>query len=96
MNDDEIHRRQDRQIERLIQRLEENSDFLSNTTKNSIKNKVDKFHKDVKIKLKEKHVVILTEVNYLKWKSSILADLATHVTITTTHLNSSAVNALTE
>ncbi|KGY14607.1 hypothetical protein PABG_12475 [Paracoccidioides brasiliensis Pb03] len=58
--------RQDRQIKKLIQRLEKNSDFLSNTTKNFIKDKVDEFHKDVKIKLKEMHTVILTEVNYLK------------------------------
>ncbi|ODH12535.1 hypothetical protein ACO22_08169 [Paracoccidioides brasiliensis] len=29
-------------------------------------NKVDEFCKDAKIKLKEKYVVILTEVNYLK------------------------------
>ncbi|EEH43007.2 uncharacterized protein PADG_07827 [Paracoccidioides brasiliensis Pb18] len=52
----------------------ENSDSLSNTTKDPIKDKVDEFCKDAKIKLEEKHIVILTEVNYLEWKSSILAD----------------------
>ncbi|KMW66932.1 hypothetical protein BDDG_11799 [Blastomyces dermatitidis ATCC 18188] len=54
----------------LIQKLESNSSSLSTT-----QDPISEYQKDAKAKLEGKHVIILNRsVNYLEWKSSILAD----------------------
>ncbi|OJD26307.1 hypothetical protein ACJ73_02309 [Blastomyces percursus] len=63
----EYMERQDRRMEALIQKLGDNSTSLSHDP-------VNEFRKDAKIKLEGKHAVILDGINYLEWKSSILAD----------------------
>ncbi|KAG5303745.1 hypothetical protein I7I50_10609 [Histoplasma capsulatum G186AR] len=63
-------RRQNEQMKMFIKKLS-----LSSTAGDSIKNEIDEFCKNAKVKLKGRHAVVLTESNnYLKWKSSILAD----------------------
>ncbi|OJD09402.1 hypothetical protein ACJ73_10348, partial [Blastomyces percursus] len=65
----EYMERQDRRMEALIQKLGDNSTSLSNT-----RDPIDEFRRDAKTKLEGKHAIILTGINYLEWKSSILAD----------------------
>ncbi|OJD22178.1 hypothetical protein ACJ73_06476 [Blastomyces percursus] len=65
----EYMERQDRRTEALIQKLGDNSTSLSNT-----QDPIDEFRRDAKSKLEGKHAIILTGINYLEWKSSILAD----------------------
>ncbi|KMW69691.1 hypothetical protein, variant [Blastomyces dermatitidis ATCC 18188] len=62
--------KQDKRMEMLIQKLGSNSSSLSTT-----QDPISEYRKDAKAKLEGKHVIILNgSVNYLEWKSSILAD----------------------
>ncbi|OAT01309.1 uncharacterized protein BDCG_17029 [Blastomyces dermatitidis ER-3] len=62
--------KQDKRMEMLIQKLESNSSSLSTT-----QDPISEYQKNAKAKLEGKHVIILNRfINYLKWKSSILAD----------------------
>ncbi|OJD27880.1 hypothetical protein ACJ73_00717 [Blastomyces percursus] len=65
----EYMERQNRRMEAPIQKLGDNSTSLSNT-----RDPIDEFRRDAKTKLEGKHAIILTGINYLEWKSSILAD----------------------
>ncbi|OAX77300.1 hypothetical protein ACJ72_08405 [Emergomyces africanus] len=62
----EYMKKQDKQMKMLIQKLKKNSCSQSPSNQDSIKNKIDKFRKNAKTKLEEKHTIILNEINYLK------------------------------
>ncbi|OAX83497.1 hypothetical protein ACJ72_02149 [Emergomyces africanus] len=70
----EYMKKQDERMEILIQKLEGNSRSQSPSNQDPDKDKIDEFRKNAKTKLEGKHTIILNGINYLEWKSSILAD----------------------